>query len=139
MPGHQHSQTADVEPISHTSKSGSTIAAWLTEWPDATGSILLLHAVHADRRSMADRLGVDANQLSPLKAIAVVRQPVLIFYGSNDRHAKPSEAKALFAAACGPKEIREFPGAAHVDLHRFAPAEYEKCVGDFLAKYLQHK
>jgi len=64
---------------------------------------------------------------------------VLILYGSVDRHAKPSEARALFAAAQGPKEIREFSGAAHVDLHRFDRTKYEKCVGDFLAKYIQHK
>ena len=37
------------------SQSGSVLAAWLTERPDASASILLLHAVHADRRSMADR------------------------------------------------------------------------------------
>ena len=235
------------------SKSGSTIAGWLTEKPDATAAVLLLHAVHANRRSMADRarfltkvgchtlcidfqahgespgrhitmgylesldaqagvaflrqrypglpvavigtslggaaavmanyanppdaiiiesvfadirtaidnrmsmrfgkpgtllsplltcqirplLGIDADDLSPLNAIAHIRQPVLILYGSIDRHAKPSESKALFAAARGPKEIHEFPGAAHVDLYHFSPADYEKYVTAFLTQHLR--
>ncbi len=82
-------------------------------------------------------VGVDASEVSPLRAIAKIKQPVLILYGSADRHARPAEAKALFAAAPGPKEIWEVPDAAHVDLHHFAKPEYERRVGAFLGKYLR--
>lgn len=245
--------TLGGETVKFPSASGSTIVGWLTEHPAATGAILLLHGVRADRRSMTDRarflgqagyhtlcidfqahgespgqhitmghlealdaaagvaflrqrfprlpvavvgtslggasalladyerppeafvveaafadlttavdnrmetrfgaggrllaplltwqfryiVGIDASEISPVRAIATIKQPVLILHGSADRHARPAEAKALFAAAQGPKEIWEVPGAAHVDLHRFAKPEYERRVGAFLAKYLQ--
>jgi len=82
------------------------------------------------------RLGTQADTLSPVHAISGVRQPVLVIYGSEDRHARPGEAKALYAAAAGPKEIWEVDGAAHVDLYRYNRTGYENRVGDFLAKYL---
>lgn len=74
--------------------------------------------------------------LSPVRAITGVRQPVLVIYGSGDRHARPGEANALYAAAAGPKEIWEVGGAAHVDLYRYDRTGYESRVGEFLAKYL---
>ena len=82
------------------------------------------------------RLGIQVDTLSPVHAIAGVRQPVLVIYGSEDRHARPGEAKALYAAAAGPKEIWEVGGAAHVDLYRYNRAGYENRVGEFLANYL---
>jgi len=241
-----------AQSVHFSSESGSTIAGWLTERPDARGSVLLLHAVRADRRSMTDRarflnaagyntlcidfqahgespgrhitmgalealdaaaglawlrnrfpdlptavigtslgaasalmakyddppdaivaeavfgdvntaidnrlemrfgppgrlltpllscqfrifLGIDANDLSPLRAAADVREPVFVIHGAEDRRATPAEARAVFAALPGPKEIWEIPGAAHVDLHHYAKEDYEKKVGAFLARYL---
>lgn len=245
--------TLGGETVKFPSDSGSTIVGWLTQRPAATGAILLLHGVRADRRSMTDRarflggsgyhtlcidfqahgespgqhitmghlealdaaagvaflrqrfprlpvavvgtslggasalmadyqtapeafvveavftdlttaidnrmdmrfgpagrllaplltwqfrsiVGVDASEVSPLRAIAKIKQPLLIIHGSADRHARRAEAKALFAAAQGPKEIWEVPDAAHVDLHRFAKPEYERRVGEFLGKCLR--
>jgi fermentation-respiration switch protein FrsA (DUF1100 family) len=83
--------------------------------------------------------GIDPGTISPVRAIAKVGQPVMILYGAVDRHARPAEARALFAAAHEPKELWEVPGAAHVDLHRFATAEYERRVGAFLNKHLQRR
>jgi len=243
------------ETVKFPSRSGSTIVGWLTEGRSGDGCILLLHAIRADRRSMADRarflrdegyhtlcidfqahgespgehitlghlesmdaaagvaflrehypglpvavigtslggasalmadyadppealvveavfadaetavgnrldmrygrlghllsplltlqirplLGVDAGRLNTVHAAKKVVEPVFVLYGSRDRHARPVESKAIYAAISGPKKIWEIPGAAHVDLHRFAGAEYEKRVGEFIANYLRTK
>jgi uncharacterized protein len=81
-------------------------------------------------------LGIDVAALSPTRAAGKVTQPVFVLFGAEDRHARPAEAKAIYEAIGGPKEIWEVDGAAHVDLHRFAGAEYEKRVGRFLARHL---
>jgi len=238
--------------VKFPSRSGSMIAGWLTEGRSANGCILLLHAIRADRRSMADRakflrdegyhtlcidfqahgespgehitmghlesmdavagvaflrerypglpvavigtslggasalmadyayppealvveavfadaetaignrlemrfgrigrmltplltwqmqpsLGIDPATLSPVRAAASVEEPVFVLFGAEDRHARPSEAQAIYAALKGPKEIWEIAGAAHLDLHRYAGREYEKRVGRFLAAHL---
>ena len=236
------------------SRSGSTVVGWLTEGQSADGCILLLHAIRADRRSMADRarflrgegyhtlcidfqahgespgehitmghlesmdaaagvaflrerypglpvavvgtslggasalmadyaeppealvveavfsdaetaignrlemrfgrlgllltpllswqirplLGIDPETLSTVPAAAKVEEPVFVLYGTEDQHARPSEALAIYAALKGPKEIWAVAGAAHVDLHRFAGEEYQERVGRFIARHL-HK
>ncbi len=84
-------------------------------------------------------LGIDAATLSPVQAAARVTQPVFVVYGEEDRHARPPEAKAIYEALRGPKEIWAIPGAAHVDLHRFAGMEYEKRVAQFIASHLHTK
>lgn len=81
-------------------------------------------------------LGVDLEALSPLEVISEIHQPVLILHGSEDRHARPVEARAVFQATRGEKEIWEVPNAAHIDLHRHATKEYEKRVADFLERHL---
>ena len=83
-------------------------------------------------------LGIDVDTLSPVRAAEKVAVPVFVLYGSEDLHARPAEAKAIYAAIRGPKQLWEIPGAAHVDLHRFAGAEYEKRVGGFIAACLRH-
>ncbi|CAN5495683.1 alpha/beta hydrolase [soil metagenome] len=82
-------------------------------------------------------LGIDADRLNTVRAAEKVVQPVFILYGSEDRHARPVESEAIHAALSGPKKIWKIPGAAHVDLHRFAGAEYEKQVGEFIANFLR--
>ena len=74
-----------------------------------------------------------------MRAIADVKCPVFILCGSADQHARPAEARALFAAASESGELWEMIGAAHVDLHRFAGLDYEQRVIEFLAKHLQHE
>ena len=243
------------ETVEFLSDSGSQIAGWLTEREGATGAVLLLHGIRADRRSLADRarflhdegyhtlcidfqahgespgehitfghlegmdaaagvaylrgrydslpvavvgtslggaaalmadyerppeamvveavfadidtgvsnrlemrfgslgrylsplltwqirpiLGIDVETLSPVKSAEEVTQPVFVIYGAEDEHARPAEAKAIHAVLRGPKKIWEIPGAAHVDLHRFAREEYERRVSDFIATYLRSK
>lgn len=78
------------------------------------------------------RLGVSRTGLRPVDRMGDVGCPVLIASGTEDPHTPPSEAERLFAAAVQPKELWLVEGAAHVDLHRAAPAEYERRVLRFL-------
>jgi fermentation-respiration switch protein FrsA (DUF1100 family) len=83
------------------------------------------------------RLGIDVDQLRPIDHVASLGAPLLLIHGTRDRHTLIDEARAVFARAAEPKEFWEVADAAHVDLHRFAEAEYERRVGDFFARCLR--
>ncbi len=84
------------------------------------------------------RLGITPAQLHPIDALAALRGPLLIAAGDVDRHTTPAETQRLYAAArADDKSLWMVPGAAHVDLYRFAPAEYERRVGGFLRNRLR--
>jgi fermentation-respiration switch protein FrsA (DUF1100 family) len=89
------------------------------------------------RVQLRPRLGIAADRLRPIDRMAAIGAPVLILNGTRDAHTSLKEAQALFAAASNPKEFWAVPGAAHVNLHTYAKAEYERRVGEFLARYLQ--
>ena len=82
------------------------------------------------------RLGIRLESVSPIMSISNLSSPVLIMSGSEDRHALPSEAQALYEAANEPKSIWFVEGAAHQDLHRYNKGSYEKRVLNFFLKYL---
>jgi fermentation-respiration switch protein FrsA (DUF1100 family) len=86
---------------------------------------------------VAPRIGVDPDRLRPIDAITRVAEPLLMIAGTADRYTRVGETRALFARATSPKELWEVAGAGHEDLHDFAPAEYERRVGDFLARHLR--
>jgi fermentation-respiration switch protein FrsA (DUF1100 family) len=83
------------------------------------------------------RLNIDPQQLRPIDHIATVHVPVFILNGTVDRHTPLAEAQALFREASQPKAFWAVEGAAHVDLHAYAPAEYERRVGTFLSANLR--
>jgi uncharacterized protein len=84
------------------------------------------------------RLGVTAAQLHPIDALPALRSPLLIAAGAVDRHTTLAETERLYAAAgAADKVLWIVPGAAHVDLHAFAPSDYERRVGGFLLDRLQ--
>jgi len=82
------------------------------------------------------RLDIDAAQLRPIARMPELKAPVLIAAGDADLHTTIAETRRIFEAANGEKALWEVPGAAHVDLHRFAPAEYEQRILSFLGKHL---
>lgn len=88
-------------------------------------------------RLVAPRIGVDPKQLRPIDDIAKADEPVFVIAGTADPYTKISETRALYARAAGPKELWEVDGAAHEDLHDYAPKEYERRVGEFLTQYLR--
>lgn len=85
------------------------------------------------------RLGIQREQLRPIERLADLNAPVLIASGSADRHTTLPETQRLFARAGTPKQLWIVPGAAHVDLHAYAPVEYERRVGAFLASHLRRQ
>ena len=92
---------------------------------------------HASRNRCKLRLGVGAEQLRPIDKVTEINAPKLLIVGAEDRHTTLAESQALFAAAREPKELWAVSGAAHVDLHAAARAEYERRVLQFLAPYLR--
>ena len=82
------------------------------------------------------RLDIDPAQLRPIARMPALGAPVLIVSGDADLHTTIAETRRIFDAAKSEKALWEVPGAAHVDLHRFAPAEYERRVLDFLGRHL---
>lgn len=83
------------------------------------------------------RTGVSPAQLRPVDDVAGLRSPVLLIAGAADLHTPAAETRRIYAALPGPKQLWLVDGAAHVDLHAFAPAEYERRVGAFLAAWLR--
>lgn len=83
------------------------------------------------------RIGAKPTRLRPIDHIAQLGAPLLLLHGALDQHTHIDEAKAVFAAAAEPKSFWIVEGAAHVDLHHFAPQAYEERVGAFLAAHLR--
>jgi fermentation-respiration switch protein FrsA (DUF1100 family) len=82
------------------------------------------------------RLGFDPELLRPVDRIGKLSTPVLIIAGDADQHATLDEAKLLYARARSPKQLWIVAGAAHVDFHAYAKADYERRVLDFLRAHL---
>ncbi len=80
------------------------------------------------------RLDIQTRQLRPIEAMASLTAPVLVASGDQDQHTTIVETRRIFAQAPQPKALWEVPGAAHVDLHRYTPADYEARIGDFFAR-----
>jgi fermentation-respiration switch protein FrsA (DUF1100 family) len=83
------------------------------------------------------RLDISPAQLHPIEVVSALHCPTFVISGSIDRHTTPDETKRIFDATPEPKELWIVEGAAHVDLHAFAPQSYEARVGAFLDKYLR--
>jgi alpha-beta hydrolase superfamily lysophospholipase len=85
---------------------------------------------------MQSRNEIPPNRLSVIDRMSRIGAPVLIINGTDDHHTTIDEARAELAAASPPKELWAVEGAGHVNLHEFAKDEYERRVGDFIARYL---
>lgn len=130
-------------------RPGSSIDALVVEamYPtieDATGDHMAVHAGPPGHwvaplllAQMEWRIGVSAQQLRPIAAMQALACPVFVIGGLKDKHTPPDETRRIFAAAHEPKQLWMVEGAAHVDLHKFAGAEYEQRVGAFLEANLR--
>jgi fermentation-respiration switch protein FrsA (DUF1100 family) len=83
------------------------------------------------------RLGIPPSQLRPIERVSLLKSPVLVVHGTEDRHTTIQEAERLYAAAPEPKEFYAVLGAAHVDLHAFRTRDYEERIGGFLRRHLR--
>jgi fermentation-respiration switch protein FrsA (DUF1100 family) len=86
---------------------------------------------------MKPRLGFSPGVLAPAVRVADLRMPLLIIGGDADQHATLAETQLIYANARAPKELWIIPGAHHQDFYRFAGAEYERRVLDFLKARLR--
>lgn len=82
-------------------------------------------------------LGIGANELRPIDHVASLRMPTLFIAGAEDRHTTLAESQQLFDAASEPKQFWIVAGAAHIDLHQFAKAEYERRLIQFFSEHLR--
>ena len=82
------------------------------------------------------RLGVSAEEIRPITKLPLLYTPLLIAAGTKDQRTTLAETKRIYGTANSPKELWVVEGAAHVDLHAYAPKEYEKRIPVFLAKHL---
>lgn len=82
------------------------------------------------------RLGVAADDLSPVYYVAAVDCTLLVLAGDMDGHTTLAESKEMYAAAVEPKQLFVFEGAVHEDLYQFDPASYDEAVVSFLSTWL---
>jgi len=83
------------------------------------------------------RADISTDDLRPIDGLPRLRAPVLIASGASDQHTPWVETVHLFEAANEPKELWRVDGAAHVDLHAFAPQAYQRSVLRFLNRHLR--
>jgi len=85
------------------------------------------------------RLGVSERDLQPIRHLASLAVPIAVASGTHDQHTTWAETLRLFETAASPKELWAFAGAAHVDLHRYAPELYQRRLLAFLARHVREK
>jgi len=83
------------------------------------------------------RLGIPTDRLQPIDAVSTIGAPVLFASGTEDQHTTWRETENIFAAAAEPKDLWKVPGAAHVDLYKFAPIAYKTKILTFFSKWLR--
>ena len=79
------------------------------------------------------RLGVWPGRLSPMAALKRYRGPIFFIGGGSDAYTPPSETRAMFASASGPKRLLFVPGADHRATSDLATGAYRREVLSFLA------
>jgi len=105
------------------------LRAWLGPFgPPLTPALL---------RVVGSSIDVVPDSLRPIERIGRLSAPVFVAAGTADRYTTIRESRALYARATSPKEFWPVSGAGHVDLHAYAPAEYERRVGAFFSHWLR--
>lgn len=80
--------------------------------------------------------GVGVDAVSPERAAAGIRTPLLLIHGDADRQV-PHEHSRRVAAANPAAEFWTVPGAGHGEARYAAGAEYERRVREFFGKHLK--
>jgi len=79
--------------------------------------------------------GFPAAEVSPQKSVAARNFPVLLICDGADTTLPCRHSRKIFGAATGPKELWEVPGAFHTAAIAYQPAEFERRVLAFFARY----
>ncbi|MGB2643031.1 MAG: alpha/beta fold hydrolase [Candidatus Acidiferrum sp.] len=77
--------------------------------------------------------GIPLVEISPEKAVAARPFPVLLICDEKDEALPCRHTLRIYAAARGPKQFWEVPGAFHTAAIGFQPAEFQQRVLDFFA------
>jgi len=78
-------------------------------------------------------------EVSPEKVVAARPFPVLLICDEKDEALPCRHTRLIYAAARGPKQFWEVPGAFHTAAIGFQPAEFQRRVLDFFANVAQSK
>lgn len=83
------------------------------------------------------RYGVWPSSISPIRALAHVRAPVMIVGGAEDRYTPPDETRALYNAVRGPRALHILAGAAHRDIGGEPSGDFKQVLLAFLDRNLK--
>ena len=83
------------------------------------------------------RIGVPADSLRPVAAVARLGAPVFVIGGAEDPFTPPAETRALYDAAPAPKDLWIVADGGHEDLLEVAPDAYRQRVVGFFDRHLR--
>lgn len=83
--------------------------------------------------------GFDAFAHNPVDYARSMKCPAMFMHGMNDPRAKLAEARAVFAAAAGPKVFKKFESVGHGPIISKCPEEWLAAVGEIIRKASQHR
>ena len=83
--------------------------------------------------------GLPVAEVSPEKAVATRAFPVLLICDEKDEALPCRHTRRIYAAARGPKQLWEVPGAFHTAALGFQPVEFQRRVLEFFANVAQSK
>jgi alpha-beta hydrolase superfamily lysophospholipase len=92
------------------------------------GKTLFRPASIAGMSAMAKAGGFNPDDVSPEKAVAERRFPILLICGTRDHTIPCRHAERIYKAASGPKELWIVQGAEHASALGAEPVEYEERV-----------
>ena len=82
------------------------------------------------------KLGLNMDDVSPLREISKLKVPVYLIGGTSDDLAPPASTHQLYDAATCEKKLWMVPWAGHADFFSYAQGEYQQRIGDFLRSHL---
>lgn len=82
------------------------------------------------------KLGLDVDEVSPLREIAKLKIPMYLIGGTSDVLAPPRGIHELYDADASEKNLWMIDWAGHTDFFAYAEADYKQRIGDFLRKHL---
>jgi len=83
--------------------------------------------------------GLPVAEVSPEKAVAARAFPVLLICDEKDEALPCRHTRRIYAAARGPRQLWEVPGAFHTAALGFQPVEFQRRVLEFFANVAQSK
>jgi len=77
------------------------------------------------------RYGLRFDSVSPRRAVAQSRTPVLLISDTDDVNLRPHNSREILAARPALSQLWEVPGAGHTGARKAAPAEFDRRVLDY--------